>query len=215
MSDAIDTKDTKEAGDMLPAMTADEKMIQDGFNELLKDYLNSNHRRKVERITKAFNFANQAHAGVKRRSGEPYIMHPIAVARIVCREMGLGSTSICSALLHDVVEDTEYTVQDISDMFGPKIAQIVDGLTKISGGIFGEQASAQAENFRKLLLTMSDDIRVILIKIADPSAQYANLGFDASGQAIQDCRRDTVPLCTFGSSPGSFHHQNGTGGPEF
>ena len=161
---------------MLPAMTADEKMIQDGFNELLKDYLNSNHRRKVERITKAFNFANQAHAGVKRRSGEPYIMHPIAVARIVCREMGLGSTSICSALLHDVVEDTEYTVQDISDMFGPKIAQIVDGLTKISGGIFGEQASAQAENFRKLLLTMSDDIRVILIKIADRLHNMRTLG---------------------------------------
>ena len=176
MSDAIDTKDTKEAGDMLPAMTADEKMIQDGFNELLKDYLNSNHRRKVERITKAFNFANQAHAGVKRRSGEPYIMHPIAVARIVCREMGLGSTSICSALLHDVVEDTEYTVQDISDMFGPKIAQFVDGLTKISGGIFGEQASAQAENFRKLLLTMSDDIRVILIKIADRLHNMRTLG---------------------------------------
>lgn len=176
MSDAIDTKGTKEAGDMLPAMTADEKMIQDGFNELLKDYLNSNHRRKVERITKAFNFANQAHAGVKRRSGEPYIMHPIAVARIVCREMGLGSTSICSALLHDVVEDTEYTVQDISDMFGPKIAQIVDGLTKISGGIFGEQASAQAENFRKLLLTMSDDIRVILIKIADRLHNMRTLG---------------------------------------
>ena len=176
MSDAIDTKDIKEAGDMLPAMTADEKMIQDGFNELLKDYLNSNHRRKVERITKAFNFANQAHAGVKRRSGEPYIMHPIAVARIVCREMGLGSTSICSALLHDVVEDTEYTVQDISDMFGPKIAQIVDGLTKISGGIFGEQASAQAENFRKLLLTMSDDIRVILIKIADRLHNMRTLG---------------------------------------
>lgn len=176
MSDAIDTKDTKEAGDMLPAMTADEKMIQDGFNELLEDYLNSNHRRKVERITKAFNFANQAHAGVKRRSGEPYIMHSIAVARIVCREMGLGSTSICSALLHDVVEDTEYTVQDISDMFGPKIAQIVDGLTKISGGIFGEQASAQAENFRKLLLTMSDDIRVILIKIADRLHNMRTLG---------------------------------------
>ena len=176
MSDTIDTKDTKEAGDMLPAMTADEKMIQDGFNELLEDYLNSNHRRKVERITKAFNFANQAHAGVKRRSGEPYIMHPIAVARIVCREMGLGSTSICSALLHDVVEDTEYTVQDISDMFGPKIAQIVDGLTKISGGIFGEQASAQAENFRKLLLTMSDDIRVILIKIADRLHNMRTLG---------------------------------------
>lgn len=176
MSDTINTKDTKETGDMLPAMSADEKMIQDGFNDLLQDYLKSNHRRKIERITKAFNFANQAHAGVKRRSGEPYIMHPIAVARIVCREMGLGSTSICSALLHDVVEDTEYTVQDISDMFGPKIAQIVDGLTKISGGIFGEQASAQAENFRKLLLTMSDDIRVILIKIADRLHNMRTLG---------------------------------------
>ena len=89
-----------------PTLSPDEQMIQDGFNALLQDYLNSNHRRKVERITKAFNFANQAHAGVKRRAGEPYIKHPIAVARIVCREMGLGSTSICSALLQDVVEDT-------------------------------------------------------------------------------------------------------------
>ncbi|MEG2067426.1 MAG: RelA/SpoT family protein [Tannerellaceae bacterium] len=157
-------------------LSADEKMIQDGFNDLLTDYLNSNHRRKVERITKAFVFANQAHAGVKRRSGEPYIMHPLAVARIVCREIGLGSTSICSALLHDVVEDTDYTVDDIRDMFGDKIAQIVDGLTKISGGIFGEQASAQAENFRKLLLTMSDDIRVILIKIADRLHNMRTLG---------------------------------------
>lgn len=165
---------------LVPETTAilspDEQMIQDGFNALLEDYLKSNHRRKVERITKAFNFANQAHAGVKRRSGEPYIMHPIAVAHIVCREMGLGSTSICAALLHDVVEDTEYTVEDIKDMFDEKIAQIVDGLTKISGGIFGEQASAQAENFRKLLLTMSDDIRVILIKIADRLHNMRTLG---------------------------------------
>ena len=122
---------------------------------------------KVEIITKAFNFAKQAHKGVRRRSGEPYILHPIAVARIACVEIGLGSTSICSALLHDVVEDTDYTVEDIENLFGPKIAQIVDGLTKISGGIFGDRASAQAENFKKLLLTMNDDIRVILIKIAD------------------------------------------------
>ena len=157
-------------------LSPDDQLIEDSFNELLQDYLNSNHRRKVERIRKAFDFANQAHAGVKRRSGEPYIMHPIAVARIVCKEMGLGSTSICSALLHDVVEDTEYTVDDIRNMFGDKIAQIVDGLTKISGGIFGEQASAQAENFRKLLLTMSDDIRVILIKIADRLHNMRTLG---------------------------------------
>ena len=176
MDDTKDTKDIKETGEAASVLSADEQMIQDGFNALLNDYLKSNHRRKVERITKAFNFANQAHAGVKRRSGEPYIMHPIAVARIVCREMGLGSTSICSALLHDVVEDTEYTVEDIRDMFGDKIAQIVDGLTKISGGIFGEQASAQAENFRKLLLTMRDDIRVILIKIADRLHNMRTLG---------------------------------------
>ncbi len=176
MGDTTVPKDMREQETAAPALSADEQMIQDGFDALLNDYLNSNHRRKVERITKAFNFANQAHAGVKRRSGEPYIMHPIAVARIVCKEMGLGSTSICSALLHDVVEDTEYTVEDIRNMFGDKIAQIVDGLTKISGGIFGEQVSAQAENFRKLLLTMSDDIRVILIKIADRLHNMRTLG---------------------------------------
>ena len=154
----------------------EEKMIDDAFQELLNAYLATKHRKKVEIITKAFNFAKQAHKGVKRRSGEPYIMHPIAVAKIVCVEIGLGSTSICSALLHDVVEDTDYTVEDIENIFGPKIAQIVDGLTKISGGIFGDKASAQAENFKKLLLTMSDDIRVILIKIADRLHNMRTLG---------------------------------------
>ena len=155
---------------------ADNKMINDAFKHLLDTYVASRHRKKVDIVTKAFNFARQAHKGVRRLSGEPYIMHPIAVARIVCREMGLGSTSICSALLHDVVEDTEYTVEDMRNMFGDKIAQIVDGLTKISGGVFGEKASAQAENFRKLLLTMSDDIRVILIKIADRLHNMRTLG---------------------------------------
>ena len=146
---------------------ADDKMITEAYDRLIDSYMRSCHRKKVDIIAKAFNFARQAHKGVRRLSGEPYIMHPIAVARIVSEEIGLGSTSICSALLHDVVEDTEYTVEDIENMFGPKVAQIVDGLTKLSGGIFGEQASAQAENFKKLLLTMSEDIRVILIKIAD------------------------------------------------
>ena len=154
----------------------DEEMINQGFQHLLESYLTSKHRRKVEIITKAFNFAKQAHKGVKRRSGEPYIMHPIAVAQIACSEIGLGSTSICAALLHDVVEDTDYTVEDIENLFGPKIAQIVDGLTKISGGIFGDRASAQAENFKKLLLTMNDDIRVILIKIADRLHNMRTLG---------------------------------------
>ena len=146
---------------------AEEKLVNEAFQELISCYLSSKHRKKVDIITRAFNFAKHAHKGIRRNSGEPYILHPIAVARIVCEEIGLGSTSICAALLHDVVEDTEYTVEDIENLFGPKIAQIVDGLTKISGGIFGDKASAQTENFKKLLLTMSEDIRVILIKIAD------------------------------------------------
>jgi GTP pyrophosphokinase len=118
-------------------------------------------------------------------------MHPIAVAQIACEEVGLGSTSICAALLHDVVEDTDYTTEDIENIFGAKIAQIVDGLTKISGGIFGDQASAQAENFKKLLLTMSDDIRVILIKICDRlhnmrtlDSQPANKKYKIAGETL-------------------------------
>ncbi len=145
----------------------EERLIDEAFQHLIDCYLQTKHRKKVEIITKAFQFARQAHKGVRRHSGEPYIMHPLAVAQIVCTEIGLGSTSICAALLHDVVEDTDYTTDDIKNVFGPKIAQIVDGLTKIAGGIFGDKASAQAENFKKLLLTMNDDIRVILIKIAD------------------------------------------------
>lgn len=170
---------------------ADDKLINDAFQHLLDSYLSSRHRKKVDIITKAFNFARQAHKGVRRLSGEPYIMHPIAVAQIACEEVGLGSTSICAALLHDVVEDTDYTTEDIENIFGPKIAQIVDGLTKISGGIFGEQASAQAENFKKLLLTMSEDIRVILIKICDRlhnmrtlESQPANKQYKIAGETL-------------------------------
>jgi GTP pyrophosphokinase len=168
-----------------------DQMINEAFQHLLDSYLASRHRKKVDIITKAFNFARQAHKGVRRLSGEPYIMHPIAVAQIACEEVGLGSTSICAALLHDVVEDTDYTTEDIENIFGTKIAQIVDGLTKISGGIFGEQASAQAENFKKLLLTMSDDIRVILIKICDRlhnmrtlESQPANKQYKIAGETL-------------------------------
>ncbi len=170
---------------------ADEKMVNEAFERLLESYLNSPHRRKVDIITKAFHFARQAHKGVRRLSGEPYIMHPLSVAMIASAEMGLGSTSICSALLHDVVEDTDYTVEDIETIFGQKVAQIVDGLTKISGGIFGDQASAQAENFKKLLLTMSDDIRVILLKICDRlhnmrtlSSQPSNKQYKIAGETL-------------------------------
>ena len=152
------------------------QLVNADYQDLLNGYLASNHRKKVEIIEKAFRFACDAHKGVYRRSGEPYITHPIAVARIVSREIGLGSTSICSALLHDVVEDTDYTVDDIRQLFGDKIATIVEGLTKISGGIFGEKASAQAENFRKLLLTMNNDIRVVLIKMADRLHNMRTLG---------------------------------------
>ena len=170
---------------------SDEQMVDDAFQHLLDTYLASRHRKKIDIITKAFNFARQAHKGVRRLSGEPYILHPIAVAQIACEEVGLGSTSICAALLHDVVEDTDYTTEDIENIFGTKIAQIVDGLTKISGGIFGEQASAQAENFKKLLLTMSDDIRVILIKICDRlhnmrtlQSQPANKQYKIAGETL-------------------------------
>ena len=170
---------------------ADCAMVDGAFQHLLDTYLASRHRKKVDIITKAFNFARQAHKGVRRLSGEPYIMHPIAVAQIACEEVGLGSTSICAALLHDVVEDTDYTTEDIENIFGPKIAQIVDGLTKISGGIFGDQASAQAENFKKLLLTMSNDIHVILIKICDRlhnmrtlASQPANKQYKIAGETL-------------------------------
>ncbi|MDE6268068.1 MAG: RelA/SpoT family protein [Muribaculaceae bacterium] len=154
----------------------EEEMIEAAFKEVLDGYLRSNHRKKVEIIERAYRFAKEAHQGIRRRSGEPYILHPIAVAKIASQEIGLGSTSICAALLHDVVEDTDYTVEDIEQHFGPKIAQLVSGLTKISGGIFGDKASVQAENFRRLLLTMSEDIRVVLIKMADRLHNMRTLG---------------------------------------
>lgn len=154
----------------------EDQMVENAYQEVLKAYLSSNHRKKVEIIEKAFRFAKEAHKGVRRRSGEPYILHPIAVAKIVISELGLGSTSICAALLHDVIEDTEFTREDIEASFGPKIADIVEGLTKISGGRFDTRSSMQAENFRKLLLSMSNDIRVVLIKIADRLHNMRTLG---------------------------------------
>ena len=171
------------------------------FQQLIDGYLASNHRKKVDIIQKAYNFSKRALEGVNRPSGEPYIIHPVSVALIASQEMGLGSTSICASLLHDVIENTDYTVEDIENVFGSKIAQIVDGLTKISGGIFGDKASEQAENFKKLLLTMSDDIRVILIKICDrldnmrtldnlpENKRYKNYGRKREGT------RQIYPLC--------------------
>lgn len=144
----------------------EKKNIQEHFEDLLNNCTRCNTEEDKALILKAFNLANEAHKGVRRKSGEPYIIHPISVAKIVTHEIGLGAKSIACALLHDVVEDTDYTVEDMNRLFGPKIASIIDGLTKISG-VFDANSSLQAENFRKMLLTIAEDIRVILIKLAD------------------------------------------------
>ncbi len=146
--------------------SVEEIEIKREFNDMLANCTRCNKRGDKTLIRKAFKVAEEAHKGMKRKSGEPYIFHPIAVAKIVTQEMGLGVTSICCALLHDVVEDSEYTIEDLENLFNPKIASIVDGLTKIKG-VFDSNSSFQAENFRKMLLTLSDDVRVILIKLAD------------------------------------------------
>ena len=140
--------------------------IERQFNDLLNNFANYKTEEERQLIIKAFNFASEAHRSMRRKSGEPYIMHPLSVAKIVSMEIGLGVTSVVCALLHDVVEDTEYSTQDIKNLFGEKVSSITDGLTKISG-VFDTNSSLQAENFRKMLLTLSDDVRVILIKLAD------------------------------------------------
>lgn len=143
----------------------EEEVIRTQFEDLLAHCVHST-KTDLRLIRKAYKLAYEAHKGVRRKSGEPYILHPIAVAKICTNEIGLGTKSVISALLHDVVEDTDYTIEDIENHFGKKIASIIDGLTKISG-VFDNKSSLQAENFRKMLLTMSDDVRVILIKLAD------------------------------------------------
>ena len=146
---------------------AEERLIQDYFDDLMKACDRKVSDEGKVRIQKAFEFANNAHAGVKRKSGEPYIIHPLAVAKIVVEEIGLSATSIIAALCHDVVEDTDYTLEDISNLFGEKVASIVDGLTKLTDEFTPQHDSKQANNFRKMLMTLSDDVRVILIKLAD------------------------------------------------
>lgn len=144
----------------------DKKEIVNRYRALLRSMEGKADAKDRKMVRAAFDLAADAHEGVKRKSGEPYILHPIEVALIVAREIGLGPTSIAAALLHDVVEDSDYTLEDMERMFGETVARIIDGLTKISG-VFDQNISVQAENFRKMLLTISDDIRVILIKIAD------------------------------------------------
>ncbi len=154
----------------------DEHLIKEKWNDLLLSCAKvCKNDEDWNFIKRAFFLAKEAHEGVRRRSGEPYLLHPIAVAQIVIDEIGLGVKSVVASLLHDVVEDTEYTVEDMERIFGPKIASMVDGLTKMSG-VFNADTSEQAEYFRKVLLTLSDDVRVILIKIADRLHNMRTLG---------------------------------------
>jgi len=147
-------------------ITDEDAYAEELYNDLIASCSKHVKIKDIELIRKAFELAKESHRGIKRKSGEPYIVHPIAVAKIVTSEIGLGAIAISCALLHDVVEDTDYTLEDIQHLFGDKIASIIDGLTKISG-VFDNKSSLQAENFRKMLLTLSDDVRVILIKLAD------------------------------------------------
>ena len=144
----------------------EDKEILNKYRNLLRACSDKTNKKDKKDIRAAFNLAVNAHKDIRRKSGEPYIYHPIAVAHIAAKEIGLGSTSIVCALLHDVVEDTDYEIEDIQRLFGPKVAKIIEGLTKISE-VFNQDVSLQAENFRKMLLTLSDDVRVILIKLAD------------------------------------------------
>lgn len=148
-------------------LEAEKKEILRRYRTLLRSLKGKLEKGDKLIIRKAFDLAVEMHKDMRRKSGEPYIYHPIAVAQIVVDEIGLGPTAVVCALLHDVVEDTDVTLEDIKSMFGDKVMQIIDGLTKISGVIIDENSSIQAENFRKMLLTLSDDVRVILIKLAD------------------------------------------------
>ena len=156
----------------------DEILIEEKWQELQDECRKAKVCRREDDwqfVKRAFMLAKEAHKGVRRRSGEPYIIHPIEVAIIAVKEIGLGKKSVVAALLHDVVEDTEYTVEDISRIFSPKIASMVDGLTKMAG-VYKNDTSEQAEYFRKVLLTLSDDVRVIIIKIADRLHNMRTLG---------------------------------------
>ncbi len=163
----------------------DERLIDEAYEDLLRSCTKiCKNEEDWNFIKRAFFLAKEAHQGVRRRSGEPYLLHPIAVAKIVIEEIGLGVKSVVASLLHDVVEDTEYTVEDIERIFGPKIASMVDGLTKMSG-VFNADTSEQAEYFRKVLLTLSDDVRVILIKIADRLHNMRTLGYMPKDKQIK------------------------------
>lgn len=163
---------------------AENKEIRKRYRALLRACKPTLQRGDKQEIRRAFDLALESHKDMRRKSGEPYIFHPIAVAQIAAEEIGLGTTSIVCALLHDVVEDTQITLLDIENQFGKKVAKIIDGLTKISG-IFDPNSSMQAENFRKMLLTLADDVRVILIKLADRLHNMRTMEFMARHKQLK------------------------------
>ncbi len=164
----------------------EKKIILSAYSDLLRSCRSNTTVAERKQIRKAFEMAADAHKEMRRKSGEPYILHPLAVAKIVSKELGLGTTSIIAALLHDVVEDTDISLKDLEMEFGKTVAKIVDGLTKISE--FSEQTvSKQAENFKKMLLTMADDVRVVLIKIADRLHNMRTLGSMAKEKQLKIC----------------------------
>ena len=167
---------------------SDYDLINKEFEELrLAALKRCSSQEEYDGVLKAFDFANEAHKGVRRRSGEPYIIHPISVAKIVVNEIGLGYKSIVAALLHDVVEDTEYTVDDIKRLFGEKIASLVDGLTKIKAAMDTDGGgNLQAENFKRIILTLNDDVRVVLIKLADRLHNIRTIG------SMPDYKKDKI-----------------------
>src|SRR5574344_1154734 len=165
----------------------DYDLINKEFEELrLVSLKRCASQEEYEGVIKAFEFANEAHKGVRRRSGVPYIIHPIAVAKIVVQEIGLGYKSIVTALLHDIVQDTDYTVEDIRRLFGDKIASLVDGLTKIKAAFDSDNGTLQAENFKRILLTLNEDVRVILIKLADRLHNVRTIDF------MPDYKKDKI-----------------------
>ncbi len=158
------------------------------YRKLINTYLASNHRRRVEVIERTFNLALTAHRGMRRHSGEPYIMHPLAVAEIVAGELGLGSTSICAALLHDVPEHTDYTSDDIAAVAGRKVADIVDAITRISGGLLTGTDLSSSGDYRSLLLSMREDVRVIVVKMAERLHNMRTLGFERPEKQLRTAR---------------------------
>ena len=165
-------------------LVAENDEILRRYKALLRSIRGQRTTEETRLVRKAFNIAVEAHKTQRRKTGEPYIYHPIAVARICAEEIGLGATSVAAALLHDTVEDTDITLEDVKDLFGPTVANIIDGLTKISGMQF-QTGSAQAENFRKVLLTLAQDVRVILIKLADRLHNMRTLGSMARDKQLK------------------------------